>query len=98
MKTLFQNKSFKIILSVLLVVIFQLFISGELYAQCAMCRISLENNLNNGTLVKGSGMNTGILYLLLMPYLIIGLIVFMWRKNIKKNEKRTHKIQKYSAS
>ena len=98
MKTLLQNKSFKIILSFLLIVFFQIFISSELYAQCAMCRISLENNVNNGTLVTGSGMNTGILYLLLMPYLIIGLIIFMWRKNIKKNEKRTYKVRKYSAS
>lgn len=97
MKTLFKNKGFKFILSFLLIGILNLLVSSQLYAQCAMCRISLENNLNNGTLTTGSGMNTGILYLLVMPYLIVGVIIYMWRKNMKKNDKRTIKRRKYSA-
>ena len=97
MKSLLQNKYLKIALSFLLINLFSLLSSSQIYAQCAMCRISLENNANNGTLVTGSGMNTGILYLLIMPYLIIGIIIYMWRKNMKKNG-RNYKVRKPFAS
>ena len=38
-------------------------------AQCAMCRSTLENNYSSGNPGIGAGINTGILYLLSMPYL-----------------------------
>lgn len=52
-------------------------------AQCPMCRISLESNLKNGG-TQGRGMNAGIMYLLLTPYLIVGGIGFVWYRNRKK--------------
>ena len=51
-------------------------------AQCPMCKISMESNLNNGG-TAGKGLNKGILYLFSMPYLIIGGLGFYWYKNQK---------------
>ncbi|EIM76624.1 hypothetical protein A3SI_09173 [Nitritalea halalkaliphila LW7] len=42
------------------------------FAQCAMCRATVENNVSNGDTSVGAGLNAGILYLFSMPYLIAG--------------------------
>lgn len=54
-------------------------------AQCAMCRTQLENNVSNGDAGIAAGINTGILYLLVMPYLCIMIIGYFWYKSSKKN-------------
>jgi hypothetical protein len=53
-------------------------------AQCAMCRASVESNMSEGQASIGAGINTGILYLLAMPYLAIGLVTYLWYRNSKK--------------
>ncbi len=53
-------------------------------AQCPMCKIGAESNLKNGG-TAGSGLNAGILYMLAMPYLLVGAIGFVWYKNRKKD-------------
>ena len=57
-------------------------------AQCAMCRATVENNFSQGELVVGSGLNMGILYLFLAPYLVIGVVAYFWYRNSKKAGKR----------
>lgn len=52
-------------------------------AQCPMCKISAETNLNNGG-SAGQGLNKGILYLFATPYLIIGGIGYLWYRNRRK--------------
>jgi hypothetical protein len=52
-------------------------------AQCPMCKISAESNLRDGG-SAGKGLNTGILYMFAMPYLLVGTLGFLWYKN-KKN-------------
>lgn len=54
-------------------------------AQCPMCRMSAESNLQNGG-TAGKGLNNGILYLLATPYLIIGGIAYAWYRNRRKDE------------
>jgi hypothetical protein len=54
-------------------------------AQCPMCRMSAESNLENGG-SEGKGLNTGILYMLATPYLLIGTLGFIWWRNRKKEE------------
>jgi hypothetical protein len=54
-------------------------------AQCAMCRTQLENNVSNGETGIAAGINTGILYLLAMPYLIVMVLGYFWYKSSKKN-------------
>lgn len=53
-------------------------------AQCPMCRMSLESNLKNGG-TAGKGINAGILFLLMTPYLLVGGIAFVWYRN-KRNQ------------
>lgn len=80
MKVLFSKK--------MLLIIFFLFlsyISFELFAQCPMCRMSAESNLANGG-TEGRGLNKGILYMLSLPYLIVGVLGFLWYKNKKRNQ------------
>lgn len=50
-------------------------------AQCAMCRSTLENNLSNGDPGIAAGINTGILYLLVLPYLAAIVIIYLWFKS-----------------
>lgn len=53
-------------------------------AQCAMCRAALESE---GNTAKAKGINDGIVYLMVFPYILIGLVFFavykMYKKKIK---------------
>jgi hypothetical protein len=50
-------------------------------SQCAMCRSTLENNYSNGNPGIAAGINTGILYLLVMPYLAVLILGYFWFKS-----------------
>lgn len=63
-------------------------IQMPVYAQCAMCRASVENNVSNGETSIGAGLNMGILYLFVMPYLIAAIIGFFWYRNAKKRKSK----------
>ena len=54
-------------------------------AQCPMCRMTAESNLANGG-QEGEGLNNGILYMLATPYLLIGVIGYVWWRNRKKED------------
>ncbi len=57
------------------------------YAQCAMCRATLETNVSNGSeTVLAAQLNIGILYLFASPYLIIATVGFFWYKNSRKSK------------
>lgn len=56
------------------------------WAQCAMCRASVENNVSNGETSIGSGLNNGILYLFVMPYLMAAIIGYLWYRTAKKRK------------
>ncbi|MCG8475885.1 MAG: hypothetical protein MI784_10475 [Cytophagales bacterium] len=63
----------------------------NLPAQCAMCRASVESNVSQGDSESfAAGLNMGILYLFVMPYVVILLIIYFWRKNAKKNLKNDY--------
>jgi cbb3-type cytochrome oxidase subunit 3 len=51
-----------------------------LLAQCPMCKMAVESDMKAGGTV-GRGLNTGILYMLSAPYLLVGGIAFLWWKN-----------------
>lgn len=57
--------------------------AGTAAAQCAMCRSTLENNYSNGQPGIASGINIGILYLLVLPYLAAVTLWFFWNKSTK---------------
>ena len=59
-----------------------------LSAQCAMCRTQVVNNVSHGETALAAGLNLGILYLFLAPYLMIGVITFLWFRYSKTNERK----------
>lgn len=69
--------------SLILVVLLLGGITVELLAQCPMCRMSAESNLKNGG-SAGQGLNAGILYMLSVPYLLVGGVAFYWWKYKRK--------------
>lgn len=73
-------------IKIIYLVIFLLGSAGtEAVAQCAMCRATLENNVSNGNTGIAAGINFGILYLFVAPYIAITVIAFLWYRTSKKN-------------
>lgn len=70
------------------VLLFFLIVQGaEVMAQCAMCRTTLQNNYSNGNPGIAAGINTGILYLLSFPYLMVMVLGYFWYKSSKNARK-----------
>ncbi len=63
----------------LLVGVFCFVLQPELMAQCAMCKQSVESSMKGDPNSLGRSLNSGILYLMAVPYL---LIAFIFRKQI----------------
>jgi len=66
---------------------------NDLMAQCPMCRMSLESNLENGG-TAGKTINMGILYMLIVPYILVFSIGYMWYKKNRKPGDFKRDIQK----
>lgn len=79
--------------TILYTLIFFLVSMGQSIAQCAMCRATVENNLNTGETSVGAGLNYGILYLFMAPYLLAMVIGYLWYRNYKKQKSLKTKIQ-----
>jgi hypothetical protein len=64
--------------------LFSFFYSIASNAQCAMCRAALESE---GNTAKAKGINDGIVYLMVIPYILAGLVCLavykMYQKKIK---------------
>lgn len=63
-----------------------LFSVNEGMAQCAMCRMPLENNVSNGDTTVGAGLNMGILYLFVTPYILLTVLAVLWYRHSKKKK------------
>ena len=68
------------------------------FGQCAMCRASVENNISEGSAGLSAGLNTGILYLFVTPYLMVALIGLLWYWKSKTRNARTIQTKGYSGS
>lgn len=54
-------------------------------AQCAMCRAVLESEADNST---AKGINNGIKYLMVIPYILVGgVFYFVWKSKRKDSAK-----------
>ena len=70
-------------LRIILTTLFLLFITIDVDAQCAMCRAVLESEEDQSA---AEGINDGIVYLMIFPYLLMaGVAYFIWR-----SRKKTH--------
>ncbi|MDG1697935.1 MAG: hypothetical protein P8L21_06680 [Polaribacter sp.] len=57
-----------------------IFTSNFSFSQCAMCKAVVEN----GDISLAEGVNNGITYLMVFPYLLIGVLFFIIYRNKKK--------------
>ena len=58
------------------------FTSEFSFSQCAMCKAVVEN----GDVSMAEGVNNGITYLMVFPYLLIGVLfyaIYRYKKNAK---------------
>lgn len=78
-----MNKAFFSCVAVIVLTILSL---SRSWAQCAMCRVTVENNVSAGDTSVASGLNTGILYLFVMPYLLFTIIAVLWYRQSKKTQ------------
>ena len=53
----------------------------DLFRQCAMCRAVLESQEDQSV---SAGLNDGIIYLMAIPYIVLGVIGFIIYKKFKK--------------
>ncbi len=58
------------------------FMSTSIHAQCAMCRAALTSGDNTS---QAAAVNDGIVYLMVIPYLLVAIIGFLIYK-MKKNK------------
>ncbi len=62
-----------------------LFSSEIIQAQCAMCKAVVESESESGGAIAES-VNSGILYLMFFPYLLVGVVgYFIYKNYIKKS-------------
>ena len=54
----------------LILILVVLLCNTNSFAQCAMCKTSVESDLKTGGSI-GKNLNTGIIYLMLIPYVIL---------------------------
>ncbi|MEO9966354.1 MAG: hypothetical protein ABJF11_11230 [Reichenbachiella sp.] len=60
----------------------------KVWAQCAMCKTTIVNNVSHGELSLAEGLNFGIMYLFFTPYLAILVIGILWYKKSKSHGKK----------
>ena len=65
-----------------LVVVILIFITNYSNAQCAMCKAVVES----GNASEAEGLNSGILYLMVFPYLLVGALFYFIIKSRRKNK------------
>jgi len=65
----------------LLTLVFVLLLPQLIAAQCAMCRAVLESE---GNVAAAEGVNNGIVYLMAIPYVLVGVLFYFVYKKLKK--------------
>jgi len=63
-------------------VIIVFFFTQLMNAQCAMCRAVVES----GNASEAEALNTGIVYLMIFPYILVGTLFYFIIKNRRKNK------------
>ena len=67
---------------IILFLVLSFFTLRNAFSQCAMCKAVVEN----GDVDMAEGVNNGITYLMVFPYLLIGFLFFViyrYRKQLK---------------
>ena len=72
-------------LQIFLIIIIAMIAYSPAQAQCAMCAGQVESATSAGSSIA-LGVNKGVLYIFMMPYLIMGTIGYFWWKGRKKSQ------------
>lgn len=89
MKMLRTHTSFRFLAKTLIAFIFLMIVNGgNILAQCAMCRASVESTLSQGDIGIASKLNTGILYLFVVPYVAVAVVGYLWYKRSRENARK----------
>lgn len=75
----------RVVLSLLFVVFISVSAYNETAAQCALCKANAETSLKEGS-NAAKGLNIGIMYLLLIPYAMVGAVGYWWYVKNKKQK------------
>lgn len=73
----------------LILFIFAVLLTVEAEAQCAMCRAVLESEEGQST---AEGVNDGIVYLMAIPYIIVGTIGYIIYRKFGVSKKEVKKV------
>ena len=79
-----RNRVGSLISTKYIFILFSIFFSLTTNAQCAMCRAALAGDSNTK---KAEAVNDGIVYLMVIPYLLIGIIGFLIYRMYSKKKK-----------
>ena len=72
-------------LLILLIIFFSVLTFQNVNAQCSVCRAGAESSVEQGY-KAGKGLNKGILYLMAVPYIMVGAGFYFFYIKIKKKE------------
>jgi amino acid permease len=78
-----QAISMKNLVKATMVIIVYFFFSFSVNAQCAMCRAALEGE---GNIKKAEAVNDGIVYLMMIPYIMVGVVGFFVYRMFRKKK------------
>lgn len=79
-----MRSSEKILAKMAIVLIVLLAFTESAQAQCAMCKAVAESSRDGGSGIA-DGLNHGILYLMVFPYLLMGVVGYaLWRSKRRK--------------
>lgn len=87
----------RLILPLALLAFLVFFSTPELVAQCAMCKGAAETALKQGG-GDPKGLNNGILYMLMMPYLLVGAIGYWWWRNRRQEQEQVAELSEEDFS
>lgn len=67
----------------ILLILLLLIVAIDASAQCAMCTAVADEAVKNGS-SQAAGLNKGVLYLFVTPYLLVATIgIYWWRRKLK---------------
>lgn len=62
----------------------------SLQAQCTMCKTQVEASRQEKDGYDTTGLNKGILYLMTIPYVLIGTVGYFWYRHSQQKKKAAH--------
>jgi len=80
-----MNRIKRVLAVAVLAVILAASVPQRMQAQCAMCTLTAENATENGN-TQGKGLNKGILFLLVIPYLAAVGVGVLWYKKYRSKK------------